>query len=91
MIPYLPLNEINAQYESDIEAAVKRILCRGWYILGEECSAFEREYAQYIGTQHCIGCGNGYDALWLIFNAYKFTDGISSVTVFNFIMLFKST
>ena len=50
MIPYLPLNEINAQYESDIEAAVKRILCRGWYILGEECSAFEREYAQYIGT-----------------------------------------
>lgn len=71
MIPYLPLNEINAQYESDIEAAVKRILCRGWYILGEECSAFEREYAQYIGTQHCIGCGNGYDALWLIFNAYK--------------------
>lgn len=71
MIPYLPLNEINAQYNSEIETAVKRILGRGWYILGEECSAFEREYAEYIGTRHCIGCGNGYDALWLIFNAYK--------------------
>ena len=71
MIPYLPLNEINAQYNSEIEAAVKRILDRGWYIMGEECSAFEREYAEYIGTRYCIGCDNGYDALWLIFNAYK--------------------
>lgn len=71
MIPYLPLNEINAQYNSEIESAVKRILGRGWYIMGEECSTFEREYAEYIGTQYCIGCGNGYDALWLIFNAYK--------------------
>ena len=71
MIPYLPLNEINAQYTKEIEAAVNSILHRGWYILGEECKAFEKEYAAYIGTKHCIGCGNGYDALWLIFNAYK--------------------
>lgn len=71
MIPYLPLNNINAQYNCEIEAAVHRIINRGWYISGEECKAFEEEYATYIGTRYCIGCGNGYDALWLIFNAYK--------------------
>lgn len=71
MIPYLPLKDINAQYNDQINEAIQAILQRGWYILGEECVHFEQEYAQYIGTQHCIGCGNGYDALWIIFNAYK--------------------
>lgn len=71
MIPYLPLKKINAQYSAEITEALDRIQREGWYILGHECAAFEQEYAQYIGTRHCIGCGNGYDALWLIFNAYK--------------------
>ena len=71
MIPYLPLKEINAQYQPQIDEALQRVVKKGWYIMGEECAAFEQEYAAYIGTHHCIGCGNGYDALWLIFNAYK--------------------
>ncbi len=71
MIPYLPLKEINAQYSAAIGEAIDRIQKEGWYILGRECTAFEQEYAQYIGTRHCIGCGNGYDALWLIFCALK--------------------
>lgn len=71
MIPYLPLKEINAQYAPLIQEALQRVTRNGWYIMGEECASFEKEYASYIGTQHCIGCGNGYDALWLIFNAYK--------------------
>ena len=70
MIPYLPLKEINAQYEPQLSEAAKRIIENGWYILGEECRCFEQEYATYIGCGHCISCGNGYDALWLIFNAY---------------------
>lgn len=71
MIPYLPLDKITASFEPQITEALHRVAERGWYIAGEECTLFEEEYAAYIGTKHCIGCGNGYDALWLIFNAYK--------------------
>lgn len=41
----------------------------GWYLHGEATQQFEHDYAAYIGTRHCIGCGNGYDALWLMFRA----------------------
>lgn len=71
MIKYLPLKEITASYEPDITDALKQIVERGWFLLGEECAAFEKEYAEYIGSRHCIGCGNGYDALWLILRAYR--------------------
>ena len=71
MIPYLPLKEINAQYRPQTDGALQRVIEKGWYIMGEECAAFEQEYSAYIGTRHCIGCGNGYDALWLILNAYR--------------------
>ena len=71
MIKYLPLKEITASYEPEISDALRRIVERGWFLLGEECEAFEQEYASYIGSNHCIACGNGYDALWLIFRAYR--------------------
>ena len=71
MIPYLPLKEITASYEPQITAALQEIVERGWFLLGEECAAFEKEYAAYIGSGHCIACGNGYDALWLILRAYR--------------------
>lgn len=71
MITYLPLKEITASYEPEISNALCSIVKRGWFLLGEECAAFEKEYAAYIGSSHCIACGNGYDALWLIFRAYR--------------------
>lgn len=70
MIHYLPLKEINAKYEPQLSNAINGVIARGWYITGEECRLFEEEYSAYIGTDYCIGCGNGYDALWLIFKAY---------------------
>ena len=79
MIPYLPLNQINARYNPELQDAVNRVITKGIYLLGEETRLFEEEYALYTGTQYCTGCGNGYDALWLIIRAYKemgiFTDG----------------
>lgn len=79
MIPYLPLNEINARYNPALQEALARVAAKGIYLLGEETRLFEEEYAGYTGTAYCIGCGNGYDALWLIIRAYKelgiFTDG----------------
>ena len=43
------------------------ILNKGWYIMGEELSSFEKEWANYIGTKHCVGLGNGLDALIIAF------------------------
>ncbi|HEV2546146.1 MAG TPA: DegT/DnrJ/EryC1/StrS family aminotransferase [Stellaceae bacterium] len=51
--------------QSEIDAAIARVLARGWYILGEEVAGFERDFARYIGAKHAIGVANGTDALVL--------------------------
>ena len=70
MIKYLPLKEINARYDAELREAADEVLRSGWYLQGETTRQFEQHYADYIGTRHCIGCGNGLDALTLIFRAY---------------------
>lgn len=79
MIKYLDLKAITAQYVDEINEAVTRAVGSGWYLKGLETKAFESEYANYIDTRHCVGCGNGLDALTLIIRAYKelgiMTDG----------------
>ena len=70
MIKYLPLGDINARYDAEIRQAVSRVLDSGWYLRGEATRQFEANYAEFIGTQYCVGCGNGLDALKLIFRAY---------------------
>ena len=67
MIKYLDLQAINKPYEH----AADEVLRSGWYLKGDWTRRFEQAYAAYIGTRHCIGCGNGLDALTLIFRAYK--------------------
>ena len=71
MIKYLPLKRINDLYVDEVREAISRVLDSGWYLRGEATRQFEEHYAQYIGTRHCIGCGNGLDALTLILRAYK--------------------
>lgn len=71
MIPFLSLQRINALHGQEVAGAVSRVLSSGWYLKGEETRAFEEEYAAYIGTEYCIGCGNGLDALTLILRAYR--------------------
>lgn len=70
-IPYLSLQKVTAQHQDEIEAAVKQVVESGWYLQGEATRHFEADYAHYIGTRYCVGCGNGLDALTLIFRAYK--------------------
>ena len=70
MIKFLDLKAVNALYAAEMEEALLRTARSGWYLRGEETRRFEEEYARYIGCRHAIGCGNGLDALRLIFRAY---------------------
>lgn len=71
MIPYLSLQKVTASHLKEIESAITKTIESGWYLKGEATERFERDYAEYIGTRYCIGCGNGLEALTLIFRAYK--------------------
>ncbi|HLF52088.1 DegT/DnrJ/EryC1/StrS family aminotransferase [Flavobacterium sp.] len=70
MIPFLDLHKINKPYEERFQQKLKVFLDKGWYILGDEVQLFEKNFALYCGAKHCIGVGNGLDALTLIFKAY---------------------
>lgn len=70
MIKFLDLQKINNQYSDEIKQATQRVIDSGWYLLGNETKIFEKNYADYIGTDHCIGCANGLDALIWILRAY---------------------
>lgn len=69
-IPFLSLKDVTALHGDEINAAVTRVVNNGWYLQGEENKRFEENYAKYIGTQYCVGCANGLDALIWIFRAY---------------------
>lgn len=71
MIPFLDLHKINLRFEDEFQKRFNAFLNSGYYILGEEVTAFENEFASYCGSSHCIGVGNGLDALRLILEGYK--------------------
>jgi dTDP-4-amino-4,6-dideoxygalactose transaminase len=70
MIKFLDLKKINERYEIAFQDKLKLVLENGWYILGNEVATFESNFANYCGTKHCIGVGNGFDAMVLIFKGY---------------------
>ena len=70
MIKFLDLKKINEPYEIAFQEKLKSVLDNGWYILGNEVKEFETNFANYCGAKHCIGVGNGLDALVLIFKGY---------------------
>ncbi|MFI4957794.1 MAG: DegT/DnrJ/EryC1/StrS family aminotransferase [Lysobacterales bacterium] len=70
-VPFLSLKDVNARYADELKAAAARVIDSGWYVLGEELSAFEHEFADYCGVRHAVGVGNGLDALSLILRGYK--------------------
>jgi dTDP-4-amino-4,6-dideoxygalactose transaminase len=70
-VPFLSLQEVNARYADELKEAAGRVIDSGWYVLGEELTQFECEFAAYIGVRHAVGVGNGLDALSLILRGYK--------------------
>jgi dTDP-4-amino-4,6-dideoxygalactose transaminase len=74
-VPFLDLKAPYAELQSEIDQAVQRVLDSGWYILGSELDTFEQKFARYCGAKHCIGVGNGLDALQLILRGYGIGSG----------------
>ena len=68
-VPFLDLNAQYIELKDEFDAAYHRVMDSGWYILGKEVVAFEAEFAEYCQVKHCIGVGNGLDALHLILRA----------------------
>ena len=80
----VPQSDPKASYlahQSEIDEAVKQTLDSGWYILGKQVSAFENEFADYLGAAHCIGVANGTDALVLALRACGIGAGDVVITV----------
>ena len=67
----MDLKKTTLNYQPAISEAIQRVLDSGWYILGEEGKAFEKEFATYCGCRHCIGTGNGLDALTVLLTACR--------------------
>ena len=66
---FLDLAAAYRELAVEIDAAVTRVTASGWYIGGEEVAQFERSFAAYCGAAHCVGVGNGLDALQLALRA----------------------
>jgi dTDP-4-amino-4,6-dideoxygalactose transaminase len=75
MIEYEDLARSNLPFQAELEQAAARVIRSGWYILGKEVAAFEEAFAACIGTKHCVGVGNGLDALLLSIEALDLARG----------------
>lgn len=69
MVPFLDLRLLNQRFKAQFLAATEQVIDSGWYIGGEQLRAFEQAFAQYCGTAHGVGVGNGLDAISLILRA----------------------
>lgn len=74
-IPFLDMKSPYLEIKDELDEAYHRVMESGWYILGEEVTAFEQEFAAYCGAKYCIGLGNGLEALHLILRAYGIGQG----------------
>src|SRR5215203_4026913 len=74
-VPFLDLKATYLESKEELDAAYRRVMESGWYILGREVRAFEEEFAAYCQAEHCVGVGNGLDALHLILRAYGIGEG----------------
>jgi len=79
-IPFGDLRRTYAGHQQEFDSALRRVLERGWFILGEELAAFETEFAQFCGTDHAVGVGNGTEAIQLALVAAGIGPGDEVIT-----------
>jgi dTDP-4-amino-4,6-dideoxygalactose transaminase len=84
--PQVPLNDLSryARHVGDeLAACLDRVLRSGRYVLGDEVAGFERAFADYCGVAHCVGVGNGTDALELALRACGVSAGDAVIVCAN--------
>ncbi len=82
----IPVCDLQAQFasiETEVRAALDRVLARSWFILGEELSAFEAEFAGFLGAPHAVGVASGTDAIHLALRALGIAAGDRVLTAPN--------
>jgi len=80
-VPYVDLAASYSSLKEEIDAAVERVLASGAYVLGENVSAFEEEFASWVGSGHAVTVGSGTDALYLTLKALGIGAGDEVITV----------
>ncbi len=74
-VPFLWLPPVYEELGGALDAAFRRVMRSGWFILGDEVRAWEEEFARYCGAAHCVGVGSGLDALTLALRAWNIGPG----------------
>lgn len=69
-IPFVDLTRQHQQIRAELSQAIEEVVQSGWFILGPQVEAFEQEFARYSDASHCVGVGNGLDAIQLLLRAY---------------------
>jgi len=82
-IPFVELQSQFRAIEGEVRAAMDRVLNRSWFVLGEECAAFETEFAAWLGADHAVGVGSGTDAIHLALRAAGVGHGDEVITAAN--------
>ena len=82
-IPLVDLGLQHRRIEDDVRSGLERVFANTSFILGAEVSAFERAYAEYCGARHCVGVGNGTDAIELALRAHRIGPGDEVITAAN--------
>jgi len=85
-VNHIPFGDLRRQfdnYRAEIQAAIGRVLERGWFILGEEVEQFEKEFAEYLGCEYAVGCASGTEAITLALLALGIRQGDEVITVPN--------
>ncbi len=75
MIPFSTFEPMHKEVSEEIQSAFHKVFEKGWFIQGDECAAFEQEFADYCNAKYCIGVGNGLDALLLVLKGYGIGKG----------------
>lgn len=74
-IPFATFEYMHEKIRTEVLQKFEEVYDKGWFIQGNECELFEKEFAAYCGTQYCVGCGTGLDAIYLILKAMGIGEG----------------
>ena len=74
-VPFSTVEFVHADCRKELTDAFQRVMDSNWFIMGEECRAFEEEFARYCGVRHAVGCGNGLDSIAIALMAFGIGEG----------------